>query len=764
MLAVSALSTAIMAMVFTSYLGQVTDQALERELERHHKTFTARLDAEAFRAQSMAALAGAIPQAVDALASGNRDALGALLTPTFAPLHDDYGVAQFQFHTPPATSFLRVHKPETFGDDLSAFRETVVQANTRHQAISGVEGGVAGLGIRGVVPVTQGGKPVGTVELGMSLDQAFVDHFKHDFGVDVALHLQKTGSTAYAPSASTLEGGTRLSAEQVTAALGGETILTPGTRNHETLMVMAKPLLDFGGRAVGVVELAIDSGIYQHRVDAATTQALVWGLAAVLVATLVGSLFARSIALPVAQMTTIMDRLAHRDYSVEAPKVDRNDEVGRMAKSVAFFIEKSKEIGEFEAAQSQKLAEMEAGRAQLAEDAQKNLRGIVSAAIESNEALVVLAGMMKDVRDTSAMSQTMASAVEEMVASINAIAANAQDASHEAETADTVASEGLGAAREAVANMEVIHRSVNGAAQTVDNLAEASSQIGEIVQQIEDIADQTNLLALNATIEAARAGDAGKGFAVVAGEVKNLANQTSRATEDIRARIDKLRHEMEIIVVAMREGADAVDTGRGSIARVGDQLGLISAGINGITTTMRDVTGLLSQQTLAAREVANSTQHMADMSRRNEGEINTILGRMDHASDALGDRVGALAALGTAEAIVEVAKNDHVVFKKRVVSSVMGRDTWAANAVPDHHNCRLGKWYDGVSDPRLTGNPAFQALAIPHRDVHAWGKEALARAAQGDLDGALAALSSLNDASHAVLEGLESLGRSLHDR
>jgi methyl-accepting chemotaxis protein len=404
---------------------------------------------------------------------------------------------------------------------------------------------------------------------------------------------------------------------------------------------------------------------------------------------------------------------------------------------------------------------MEIARTKLTDDAQNNLRGIVIAAIESNEALVILANMMKEVRDTSEMSQTIAGAVEEMVASINAIAANGDSAAREAEQANQVAREGVTVAHEAVTNMETIHRSVNGAAQTVDSLAEASGQIGEIVQQIENIADQTNLLALNATIEAARAGDAGKGFAVVAGEVKNLANQTSRATVDIRARIDKLRGEMELIVTAMRDGAEAVDTGRNSIARVGEQLNTISTGIHGITDTMQELSELLNQQTLAARDVADGSQHVARMAKRNDGEISVILGQMDQVSNVLGERVGALAALGTAEAIVEVAKNDHVVFKKRVVSTVMARDTWAASEVPDHHNCRLGEWYDAVTDGRLTANPAFQALATPHKEVHAWGKEALVRAAKGDMGGALEALDSLNEASRAVLEGLEALAQTL---
>ena len=101
--------------------------------------------------------------------------------------------------------------------------------------------------------------------------------------------------------------------------------------------------------------------------------------------------------------------------------------------------------------------------------------------------------------------------------------------------------------------------------QRVDALARASQRIGEIVAQIEAIAKQTNLLALNATIEAARAGEAGKGFAVVATEVKNLANQTARATDDIRGRIATLKSDMDAIVATMRAGAETVGAGQEAV-------------------------------------------------------------------------------------------------------------------------------------------------------------------------------------------------------
>ncbi len=769
MAGIAALTTLVMALVFTNSLTDVTHRAMERELLRHHATFSSRLQAEAFRAQSMAALAAGIPASGAAMKAGAREDLAALFRPGFARLSAEYGTRQFQFHLPPATSFLRVHKPEKFGDDLSDFRETVATANANHVPVAGIEKGVAGLGIRGVVPVLAGETQVGTVEFGMSLDQAFAETFKRDFGVDVVLHLEtetsgaaQTHTHVYETKATT-RSAPLLSGEEVAAAISGDGAVVLRDTADGPVAVMARPVIDFTGQAVGVVELSMDASAYMQRISAAQMRAVLWGVATLLVASLLGVLLARGIALPISRLTDVMQRLAERDYAVAIPQTDRGDEVGRMARAMRFFADKAREIAGFEEAQRQKLDEMDTARRTLSADAGANLKGMVSAAVESNEAMVVLANMMRDVADASELSQTMAAAVEELVASVREIAQSSETAASEADAADGSARAGVEAANRAVATMEAIHRAVRNAAANVDTLAEASTQIGVIVQDIEDIADQTNLLALNATIEAARAGDAGKGFAVVAGEVKNLANQTGRATEDIRKRINNLRTEMETIVGAMREGAEAVDEGRSTVSQVGDRLQEISTGIGGVTAKMRDMAGILAQQTDAATEVAAGTGRMATLNTRNEAEVGQILDQMDRATNVLGERVGALAALGTAEAIVEVAKNDHVVFKKRITASVMGRDSWREQDVPDEHSCRLGRWYDSVTDSRLTGHPAFKALAEPHRRVHEGGKETLRRCKAGDRDGAIKALTGVNEASREVLEILGALGQALVD-
>ncbi len=136
----------------------LVDRANRRELRGHYEALQATLVQEAQRAEAMAAIVAAIPQVAEAMQRGDRAALAAMCGTAFTGLKTGYGIEQFQFHLPPATSFLRVNQPEKFGDDLSAFRQTVVQANAPRQPVLGLEREVTGLGNRGVVPFAQAGR------------------------------------------------------------------------------------------------------------------------------------------------------------------------------------------------------------------------------------------------------------------------------------------------------------------------------------------------------------------------------------------------------------------------------------------------------------------------------------------------------------------------------------------------------------------------------------------------------------------------------
>ena len=392
-----------------------------------------------------------------------------------------------------------------------------------------------------------------------------------------------------------------------------------------------------------------------------------------------------------------------------------------------------------------------------------NLQGMVQVSVECGGAMFSLAEMTRDVREVNNRAQAIATAAEEMVASVQDIAFTSEAAAADANEVEATATKGMAAAEHAVTTMQNITRAVEGAAAKVDDLAEASARIGDIVASIEAIAKQTNLLALNATIEAARAGEAGKGFAVVAGEVKNLANQTARATDDIRTRISNLRDEMAEIVKSMEEGAKAVQEGEEIIATTGNEMRSISERIGGVTGNMRDVAAILTQQREASTEVSHGVTVIADMADRNNMEINTIVDSMESASGIIGKRLEVLGNLDIANKVVDIAKADHVAFKKRIMEAAIGRCSLTDSDVPDHRGCRLGKWYYAVDDAGIRNDAAFRELEDPHVRVHKHGKDALRAVNNGDMDSALAEIGKLALASTEVLDLLDRLSGNLSE-
>ncbi|WP_051610410.1 methyl-accepting chemotaxis protein [Terasakiella pusilla] len=391
------------------------------------------------------------------------------------------------------------------------------------------------------------------------------------------------------------------------------------------------------------------------------------------------------------------------------------------------------------------------------------LKGVVDISVMCGEAMISIAAVTKDIQDIDHRAQSISAATEEMVASVNEIARASESAASEAHQVASSAKTGMEAAEKAVSAMEKITLSVNEATDKVYTLSEASEHIGEIVQKIEAIASQTNLLALNATIEAARAGNAGKGFAVVAGEVKNLATQTSKATEDIRNRIEFLQSEMEAIVHSMKDGVHSVNDGREIINATGDEMRVIVTQVDNVNAKMQDISSILSQQQEASAEVSRSVSEIADLANHNAQEIGKISDNMDAASTSIQSQVERVGSRDIRFKVIEMAKSDHVVFKKRIMDTIIGRSDLTAPDVPDCHGCRLGKWYYDVKEPEILHSKHYKELEGPHDRVHTHGKKALDLFHNNDFEGCMSELGKMTIASEEVISLLDILGAELRE-
>ncbi len=504
----------------------------------------------------------------------------------------------------------------------------------------------------------------------------------------------------------------------------------------------------------------VATGVYVDDIDAAFwAKAQRIGLI-VLIVTLASAgiayLASVSISRSVAGITTTMRRLAQGETGLAIPFRDLDNEIGHMAQAIEVFRGDAVERLRLEEDQKQAEAKVDAER-------RKALLGVlhelVKVAVDGNEAQILMVQMKRDVSETVQQVHTMASSVEEMRAAVGEIARNSETATTEAQASEESAGTGRQMAGNATAAMDQMTRAVNTAKIEVSELAAASDQIGDIVKQIERIAAQTNLLALNATIEAARAGDAGKGFAVVASEVKALANQTARATEDIRGRIANVRGKVEGIIAAMDESVATVGTGRSVVDGLAGSLEEIGRNVNSVSSRMAEIAGVLTQQTAASQEVARSASTVSDIARKNATEIDGVLKAMDTLSRSLNTQVGTFSDLGDL-AIIEIAKNDHAMFKKSVIDAVAGNSDITADDLPDHHNCKLGRWYDTAHET-IRRLPAYAGIREPHKRVHDAGKTVLRLLRDNRQQDAIDALAALNDASHEVLGLLTELSNEV---
>jgi len=374
-----------------------------------------------------------------------------------------------------------------------------------------------------------------------------------------------------------------------------------------------------------------------------------------------------------------------------------------------------------------------------------------------NEVAVENAGMMTSLENVNGQAQSIAAAVEEMAAGIATISQNGEEVAQGAENAQNETQQGRAIIEETSHNMHRVAEAVTQASERVKSLEATSHNIAEMVISIEKIASQTNLLALNATIEAARAGEAGKGFAVVANEVKNLANQTAKATEDIRDTIESLTDEIDGIVQSMNQGAKAVSDGEHSMQSAVQSMDAIAGAIDLTSQRMAEISDILNEQEEVATEVSGNVSSIATGTAQNVDAIVVSIDATDSVVKLIVEQITTLSDFDIPKKSIRIAKSDHIIWKKRLADMMVGREALDPDELASHMNCRLGKWYYGDQGLRRKNLQAYKELEGPHKVVHDCGIEAVRKYNSGDKEGALELLKKVDVASKDVVRLLDAL-------
>jgi methyl-accepting chemotaxis protein len=346
---------------------------------------------------------------------------------------------------------------------------------------------------------------------------------------------------------------------------------------------------------------------------------------------LVGGLFvllSRSIVGPIGAMTMAMRKIAEGDTSTSIPALERKDEIGAMAQSVQVFknnmIEADRLRREQDVLKTQADDERKSLLIKTADEFERGVR----ASLDS------LANAAADMQTTS---KSMSSTASEASHQATSVASVAEQASSNVQTVaaatEELSSSVVEIGRQVTQSTEIAGQAVAEANRTnitVQGLSAAAQKIGDVVKLISDIASQTNLLALNATIEAARAGETGRGFAVVANEVKSLASQTAKATDEISAQVGAMQD-------ATAEAVQAIEG-------IGRTIGII----NEITSA---ISIAVDQQGSATQEIARNVQEAA----LGTGQVSSNIAAVNYAAEKTG--VASNGVLASAEQLSNQAAN-----------------------------------------------------------------------------------------------------------
>jgi len=531
---------------------------------------------------------------ISAFAAGNRNKLASLTVDLFNEvLKPTYGIAQFQFHTPPATSFFRVHKPQKYGDDLSSFRKTVVAANTELKPIIGLEVGRAGPGLRVVYPAYFDGKHIGSIEFGASINSILTTAKKTtdtEYAIGIKADVFRAARRFKNKKTDVVQAGTIFYAFSTTKIHdliaqmdifdSDEMIKTGSNYFYKDLI----PLKDYSGKTIGnILVLKNITDLVSHNKKNAVLTGMVVVFAAFVISFMLFVLLQRSVIIPLNKLSYHM---ANADFTDEI----QIDVVGELKELMDKFNNLRRKFTSYFSKTSDDITYL-SEKVNNLYDAAENMNSLAQ-------------------KQRSQIEQIATSSVQ-MSQTILDMAQNASEVSSATKESSERAEQGKNIVDKSVSSIEALADKVSIAARSMEELGKSSEEIGEILSVIQDIADQTNLLALNAAIEAARAGDQGRGFAVVADEVRKLAEKTADATMEINEKITAIQTEVKQSIGIMVESKSMVKETVEMAQQASEALKQIVSSSNAVMDMVQNIASATEEQSAASQEISQGMEQIS---------------------------------------------------------------------------------------------------------------------------------------------------------
>ena len=532
----------------------------------------------------------------------DREGLFKLLSPIYESIKGD--VAQFQFHLPDSTSFLRMHQPKKFGDSLASFRETVNYTNKSKQAAMGIEEGVAGYGLRVVVPVLYNGEHIGSVEYGNDFGNKYVQSVKKEYSAECFLY--RYPAITETDKIKNMLAGTQ-SADKIVVEESAIAKISAGKPIYEITKdkqygVLLIPNRDFKNQITSYTKVIFDrSDIIAANNSAFTKLALILfvSLLVLILALWVSISYSLRYVKTLVEATKVV---ARGDYTHEL-NIDTKDEMGILAEEFSIMQNQTKAmIGEIHSTSAQ-LFEQNANLETVARDLKASSKDVYGIATEISQGAH---------RQAQEAEQTQVKTAE-LSNSIMIIQNFVKETCDKAAVMSENAEEGSKTTTELATALHDNLLQANMLAEIMAQLTAKSNDIAEISNTISGIAKQTNLLALNAAIEAARAGEFGSGFSVVAQEIRILAEQSSNSTAEIKSIINHISLLIAEANIAVKANKDKINFSMEGVTLSNTVYCELVKSVHGVSEAVSNIMKELSIIIALKNETLAATEKISDI-------------------------------------------------------------------------------------------------------------------------------------------------------
>jgi len=611
-----------------------------------------------------------------AFADRDRELLRSMLLDSYQDISEE--MAQFQFHLPNSTSFLRLHNPSKYGDDLSSFRLTVNQANSEKELVSGIEEGRGGYGLRVVSPVEYRGDHLGTVEFGVSLGEGFLNEIKNDFPGDYYIYsLADKENVAWDQSKSDWIASTsdsdnyEIQDKDIEKIKSGEKVIK-NTNNTNLLLI---PFRDYKNEVSGFFKIAFDRQQISNTYNRLTRNTLIISLIGIILTLIITFLVAKRIFDPLERFEGMFASLALGNLNVSYPiKTVNCSEIMDCAEDSCPDFERDGvtcwfDVGSYapEFGKEVHCPKIKTGEYEDCTECKVyqrvNKNEIEKLGAWFNKFADVLRNLLKDIssmsdnlaassQELTATGEELSASAEEIGNSMQTVASGAEEQSAQVEETSATINElrdqidsvnnssakmnqraenvmdNIESGNKALKNTEVsisrVKNNTKTTATAINSLGESSKEIGEIVDLINGISEQTNLLALNAAIEAARAGEAGRGFSVVAEEIRGLAEQSSKATKDIAKLIKSIQKDVETAVKNMNENEVTVEESVEAINKTSSSFTAITTqaeDLESLIKNIRDEVEKMNKNSINVKKAVDQISEVSEMAAANAEEV-----------------------------------------------------------------------------------------------------------------------------------------------